>query len=58
MILRERIKMMDDFSWTALCKLSKWEMDQLFDSERLLYDIEDEVDEDEDLDDEDDAYES
>lgn len=56
-ILRERIKKMDDFSWTALCKLSKWEMDQLFDSERLLYDIEDEVDEDEDLDDEDDAYE-
>ena len=57
-ILRERIKKMDDFSWTALCKLSKWEMDQLFDSERLLYDIEDEIDEDEDLDDEDVTYES
>ncbi len=57
-ILRERIRKMDDFSWTALCKLSKWEISQLFDSERLLYDIGDEPDEDDDLDDEDDAYES
>ena len=53
MILRERIKKMDDFSWTALCKLSKWEINQLFDSERFLYDSEDEPGEDDDLDDED-----
>ena len=52
-ILRERIKKMDDFSWTALCKLSKWEISQLFDAERLLYDIEDDPDEDDDIDDED-----
>ena len=52
-ILRERIKKMDDFSWTALCKLSKWEINQLFDSERFLYDSEDEPGEDDDLDDED-----
>ena len=52
-ILRERIRKMDDFSWTALCKLSKWEINQLFDSERFLYDSEDEPGEDDDLDDED-----
>ena len=52
-ILRERIRKMDDFSWTALCKLSKWEISLLFDSERFLYDAEDEPDDD---DDEDDAY--
>ena len=52
-ILRERIRKMDDFSWTALCKLSKWEISQLFDTERFLYDGEDELDDD---DDEDDAY--
>ena len=52
-VLRERIKKMDDFSWTALCKLSQWEMNQLFDSERLLYDIGDDPDEDDDFDDED-----
>ena len=55
MILRERIRKMDDFSWTALCKLSKWEISQLFDSERILYDAGDEL-YDEDEDDEDDAY--
>ena len=54
-ILRERIRKMDDFSWTALCKLSKWEISQLFDSERILYDAGDEL-YDEDEDDEDDAY--
>ena len=54
--LLKRIKKMDDFSWTALCKLSKWEMNQLFDSERILYDIGDEPDDDDDLDWEDDAY--
>ena len=53
-ILRERIKKMDDFSWTALCKLSKWEISPLFDAERLLYYIEDDPDEDDDIDDEDD----
>ena len=47
---------MDDFSWTALCKLSKWEISQMFDSESFLFDTEDEIDEEED--DEDDAYES
>ena len=52
-ILRERIRKMDDFSWTALCKLSKWEISQLFDTERFLFDADDELDED---DDEDDAY--
>ena len=52
-ILRERIRKMDDFSWTALCKLSKWEISQLFDSERVLYDSEDEPDADDDFDDED-----
>ena len=52
-ILRERIRKMDDFSRTALCKLSKWEISQLFDTERFLYDGEDELDDD---DDEDDAY--
>ena len=52
-ILRERIRKMDDFSWTALCKLSKWEISQLFDSERFLYDSEDEPDADDDFDDED-----
>ncbi len=57
-ILRERIKKMDDFSWTALCKMAKWEISSLFDCERLLHDAEDEVDEDDDLDDEGDAYES
>ena len=57
-ILRERVKKMDDFSWTALCKLSKWEISQMFDSESFLFDAEDEIDEDDDLDDEDDAYES
>lgn len=57
-ILRERIRKMDDFSWTALCKLSKWEISQMFDSESFLFDAEDEIDEDDDLDDEDDAYES
>ena len=57
-ILRERIRKMDDFSWTALCKLSKWEINQLFDTERILYDAGEEPDEDDDLDDEDDAYES
>ena len=55
-ILRERIRKMDDFSWTALCKLSKWEISQMFDSESFLFDTEDEIDEEED--DEDDAYES
>ena len=54
-ILRERIRKMDDFSWTALCKLSKWEISQMFDSERILYDAGDEL-YDEDEDDEDDAY--
>ena len=57
-ILRERIKKMDDFSWTALCKMAKWELSSLFDCERLLYDAEDEVDEGDDLDGKDDAYES
>ena len=57
-ILRERIRKMDDFSWTALCKLSKWEISQMFDSESFLFDAEDEIDEDDDLEDEDDAYES
>ena len=51
--LRERIKKMDDFSWTALCKLSKWEINQLFDTERILYDAGEEPDEDDDLGDED-----
>ena len=54
-ILRERIRKMDDFSWNALCKLSKWEISQLFDSERILYAAGDEL-YDEDGDDEDDAY--
>ena len=57
-IRRERIRKMDDFSWTALCKLSKWEIGQMFDSESFLFDAEDEIDEDDDLEDEDDAYES
>ena len=52
-ILRERIRKMDDFSWTALCKLSKWEISQMFDTERFLFDADDELDKD---DDEDDAY--
>ena len=52
-ILRERIRKMDDFSWTALCKLSKWEISQMFDSESFLFDAEDEIDEDDDFDDED-----
>ena len=52
-ILRERIRKMDDFSWTALCKLSKWEINQLFDTERILYDAGEEPDEDDDLGDED-----
>ena len=52
-ILRERIRKMDDFSWTALCKLSKWEINQLFDTERILYDAGEELDEDDDLGDED-----
>jgi len=57
-ILRERIRKMDDFSWTALCKLSKWEISQMFDSESFLFYAEDEIDEDDDMEDEDDAYES
>lgn len=57
-ILRERIKEMDDFSWTALYKMAKWEISSIFDCERFLYDAEDEVDENFDLDDEDDTYES
>lgn len=52
-ILRERVKKMDDFSWTALCKMAKWEIGNLFDSERLIWDDDGDLDlddEDEDTD--------
>ena len=48
-----RVKTNDDFSRTALCKLSKWEISQLLDSGCILYDPGGEPDEDNDLDDED-----
>ena len=51
-ILKERIAGMDDFSWTALCKMAKWEISSFFDCERFIWDSKDES-EDGDLDDED-----
>ena len=57
-ILKERIAAMDDFSWTALCKMARWEIGNLFESERFLWDDDggldaDDEDEDEDTDPED-----
>lgn len=50
-ILKERIEGMDDFSWTALCKMAKWEIGKLFDCERFLWDDDGDLDlEDEDTD--------
>ena len=50
-ILKERIAGMDDFSWTALCKMAKWEIGNLFDCERFIWDDDGDLDpEDEDWD--------
>ena len=52
-ILKERIAGMDDFSWTALCKMAKWEIGKLFDCERFLWEDDGDLDpddEDEDTD--------
>jgi hypothetical protein len=54
-ILKERIAGMDDFSWTALCKMAKWEIGNLFDCERFIWDDDGDLDpEDEDWDEDED----
>ena len=55
-ILKEHIGQISDFVWPELLRQTKWNMDNSIGLDRYSWDMEAEVDEDDDLDDEDDAY--
>ncbi|MBR5995220.1 MAG: hypothetical protein IK026_01360 [Eubacteriaceae bacterium] len=55
-ILKEQIGQISDFVWPELLRQTKWNMDNSIGLDRYSWDMEAEVDEDDDLDDEDDAY--
>ena len=55
-ILKEQIGQISDFVWPELLRQTKWNMDNSIGLVRYSWDMETEVDEDDDLDDEDDAY--
>ncbi len=55
-ILKKQIGRISDFVWPELYRQTKWNMDNTIGLDRFGWDSEDEPDE-EDLDDEDDAYE-
>ncbi len=55
-VLKEQIGQISDFVWPELLRQTKWNMDNTIGLDRYSWDMEAEVDEDDDLDDEDDAY--
>ncbi len=55
-ILKEQLGQISDFVWPELLRQTKWNMDNTIGLDRYSWDMEAEVDEDDDLDDEDDAY--
>ena len=56
-ILKEQLGQISDFVWPELLRQTKWNMDNSIGLDRYSWDMEAELDEDDDLDDEDDAYE-
>ena len=53
-VLKEHIGQISDFVWPELLRQTKWNMDNSIGLDRYSWDMEAEVDEDDDLDDEDD----